>query len=202
MTQFDILALALLLVSAAVGFFRGAAREMLTVLAFVFAAVISLFGLRFSGPLARAAINPDWAGNVVALVGVFLVAYIALRFLGAGLARRVQRTEVMGTLDRTVGLGFGLIRALIILGAFNLLFNAATPPERVPRWISGAALYPLTTAAARVLTAFAPQGLLMADRLKPAFEDAVQDGAGDRTANEGYDARDRGAIDELVEKSR
>lgn len=202
MTQFDFLALALLLVSAAVGFARGAAREMLTVLSFLFAAMIALFGLRFSGPPARAAINPDWAANVVAVVGVFLVAYILLRLLGAGLARRIKETQVVGAFDRTVGLGFGLIRALIILGAFNLLFTAATPPERVPTWISGAVLYPLTVAAGRVLTTFAPKGVDMAGRLKPAFDEAVRDGAGDRKPAGGYDARQRGEIDDLVEKSR
>jgi len=197
-TQFDYIALAVILISAIAGWMRGAAREMVTVGSFLLAAVLALYGLRYSGPLARQAIHPDWAANVVAGGLVFLVAYVVLRLLGAGLARKVQATNVLGTLDRTVGLGFGLIRALIVLGAFNLVFNAATPPERVPHWISGATLYPMSTAAGQMLKAFAPKGLDMAGRLKPSLDNAGRDN--DRSG--GYDARERSGIDDLVEKSR
>jgi hypothetical protein len=38
--------------------------------------------------------------------------------------------------------------------------------------------------------------------MKPAFDRAVRDSSGDRTARDGYDARQRDEIDDLVEKSR
>lgn len=200
MTQFDYVVLMILGVSALAGFLRGAAREMVTVLAFLLAAVAAMFGLRYAGPIGRAAIDPDWAGNVAAIVGVFLAAYIVLRLLGAALARRVQDDHIMGPLDRSVGLAFGLVRGFVFLGALNLFFNAATPPERAPTWITQAKFYPATTAAARLLVAFAPKGLDLAGRLKPAFDQAVRDGAGDSTARGVYDAR--GRSDGPVEKSR
>lgn len=202
MTQFDYIAIGVLLLSAGAGFIRGAAHEMVTVVAFVAAAVAALFGLRFSGPAARAMIDPDWAGNVAAVVVVFVGAYIVLRFLGLRLARRIRAGEVMGMLDRSVGVGFGLVRAVILLGAFNLFFNAATPPERVPEWISGAKLYPLSAAAGNALTRLAPQGMGLAGKLQPALGDAVRDGVSDSGRDSGYDAQERGRIDDLVEKSR
>ena len=202
MTQFDYAVLIILAVSALVGFVRGAAREMVTVLAFVLAAMAAMYGLRFAGPVGRSLIDPDWAGNVAAVVAVFLVVYILLRLMGAALARRIKDDQVMGPLDRSVGLGFGLLRGFVFLGAMNLLFNAATPPERIPPWISGAATYPLTTVAGRVLATFAPKGVDVAGRLKPALDKAVKDGAGDRPAAGGYDAREREGLDILVEKSR
>ena len=202
MTQFDYAVIAILAISAIVGFIRGATREMVTVLSFLFAAMAAMFGLRYTGPIGRAAIDPDWAGNVAAVVVVFLVAYIVLRLLGAAVTRGVKSTQVLGMLDRSVGLGFGLVRAAVFLGAMNLLFNAATPPERVPAWISEAKLYPLTTAAGRVLTTFAPKGADVAGRLRPAFDKAVKEDAGDTGARDGYDARERRRIDDLVEKSR
>lgn len=202
MTLFDIIALSLLAVSGIAGFVRGGAREMVTVLALIGAAIVSVYALRYTGPLARQAIDPDWTANVAAILVVFVVVYIVLRLTGGGLAKTIQATEVLGFLDRSVGLGFGLLRALVVLGAFNLAFNAATPADRVPQWISGAALYPLTTAVAQVLKAFAPKGLDMAGRLKPAIADVVNDGDSDSSAGRGYDARDRSGIDDLVEKSR
>ncbi len=198
LTLFDIIALALLAISGGVGFYRGGVREMVNVLALIAAALVAVFALPVFGPFGRQLVQPAWAGNAAAAIVTFLVIYISVRVLGGELARRIQATEVLGLLDRSIGLGFGLIRALIVLGAFNLAFNAATPSERIPRWMSGAALYPLTTTAAKVLKTFAPKGLDMADKLKPAIADAVQDS----NRAQGYDARDRGGIDDLVEKSR
>lgn len=198
LTLFDIIALSLLAISGGVGFFRGGVREMVNVAALIVAALVAVVSLPIFGPMARAVVQPGWAGNAAAAIVVFLVIYLSVRLLGGELAQRIQATDVLGLLDRSVGLGFGLIRALIVLGAFNLAFNAATPRERIPKWISGAALYPLTTAAAEVLKTFAPKGLDMADKLKPAIVDAVRDSTG----AQGYDARDRGGIDDLVEKSR
>nr|MBP8245987.1 CvpA family protein [Phenylobacterium sp.] len=147
MPWFDIVVLSILLASAGVGFYQGAAREMVAVLSFLIAAIVAVMSLKFTGPMGRAMVDPDWAGTAGAVVATFIVVYGALRLTGAGLARRVQETEILGLLDRTVGLGFGLIRAFVVLGAFNLAFNAATPVELRPRWMTGAVFYPMTTAA-------------------------------------------------------
>jgi membrane protein required for colicin V production len=201
-TQFDFIVLALLLISAGVGFARGAAREIAAMFALVAAAVAAIFGLPFSAPIARHFVHSGWLATALALLGVFAIVYVVLRLMGAGVARRIQQTDVLGALDRTVGLLIGLVRGLVVLGALNLMFNAATPKDLQPRWITGATTWPLAQNMGRLLTALAPKGLDIAGRLRPAFERAVQNGSGDRTATDGYDARQRGEIDDLVEKSR
>lgn len=198
LSLFDIIALSLLLVSGGLGFFRGGIREMVNVASLLAAAAGALLGMRIAARLTQLFIQPPWAADVAAAILVFLALYITLRVVGAELARKVQSTEVLGALDRTVGLGFGLARALIVLGAFQLAFTAATPAERVPRWIAGAALYPLTEAAGRVLKTLAPKGLDMAGKLKPALAEAV----GGARKDGGYDPQERRGVDDLVEKSR
>lgn len=201
MTLFDVIALAVMTISGIVGFARGGVREMINVVSLVAAALAAVFGLRVSGPVMRDLMDPDWTGNVAAIVIVFVVAYIALRVLGGALAKRLHATHALGALDRSVGVGFGLLRAVVALGLFHLVFSAATPPERVPQWIEGAALYPLTERAGEVLKAFAPKGLDMAGRLRPAIEDAVREGSGG-PQGVGYDERARRGLDEVVEKTR
>ncbi len=196
------IALSLLGISGGVGFLRGAVREMVTVLALLVAGAAALWGLRLSGPIFREFVDPAWAANVAAVLVVFVVIYGLLRLMGAQMANRVQATEVLGFLDRTIGAGFGLVRSLAVLGAFSLAFHAATPPERIPQWIGGAALYPLTKAAGEVLKTIAPKGLDLAQRLRPAITGAVRSGAGDQPSEDGYDDRARDDIDDLVEKSR
>lgn len=201
-TQFDFIVAALLLISAAVGFARGAVREIAALVALVVAAAFAVFGLPLLAPMVRQVVHPDWLATVAALIGTFIVTYVALRYVGGALARQVQQSNFIGTLDRSIGFAIGLARGLIVLGALNLMFNAATPTDLKPRWIVGATTWPLAQEMGRLLTAMAPKGLDVAGRLKPAFDRAVGDALGDRPATDGYDARQRGEIDDLVEKSR
>lgn len=202
MTKFDYIVLALLLMSGLVGFSRGAAREVVAVAALLGGAAAAVFGLRHAAPIADRMVHPHWLALAASLVVVFAVAYIVLRLLGAALVRRVQRTNVLGALDRTIGLLIGLVRGLVVLGALYLMFIAATPADLQPKWITGARTWPLAANMGRLLQSLAPKGLDIAGRLKPAFDRAVREAPRDRSTTEGYDARQRGEVDELVEKSR
>ena len=132
---------------------------------------------------------------------MFGVAFIALRLIGAGIARQVQNTQMLGFLDRSLGLLIGLGRGLIVLGALYLLFNAATPEDLRPRWITGARTWPIASNMGRLLETLAPQGLDVAGRLKPAFDRAVGEGSGDRSTTDGYEAREPADTDR-PERSR
>jgi membrane protein required for colicin V production len=195
MTQFDIIALILLGVSAAVGFFRGAVREIAALVALVAAAALAILGLPLFGPIARTFVPSGWLGTVLAVVAVFGVAFITLRLIGASIARKVQNTQMLGFLDRSLGLLIGLGRGLIVLGALYLMFIAATPEDLRPRWMTGARAWPLAIRMGGILERLAPQGLDIADGLKPAFERAVSDGSRDRSATDGYEAPEAPAQD-------
>ncbi len=206
MTQFDFIVLALLAISGLFGFLRGAAREIAAFVALVVAAAVAVFGLHYSAPIAHKLIRTDWLATATALVVVFAGVYLLLRIIGGAIAHQVQQTQFIGTLDRSLGLAIGLIRGLIVLGAFNLAFLAATPLDLRPHWIVGATTWPLAGDMGRLLTALAPKGLDIAGRLKPAFDNALHsaahDAVDDRLKSEGYDAAQRREIEDLVEKSR
>jgi membrane protein required for colicin V production len=202
MTQFDLIVAILFLISAGVGFLRGAIREIAALFALVVAAFVAIYGLPAITPLVRHLIHTRWLAATVALIGVFAVVYVLLRLIGAGVARNVQRTHVLGALDRVVGLGIGVARGLVVMGGLYLMFNAATPEDLRPHWITGSLTWPVSRAMGNLITAVAPRGLDLAGRVRPAFDQAVKDRPRDRNASGGYDARQRGEIDDLVEKSR
>ena len=184
MTLFDLIALGILAISALVGFARGAVRELVGVFAFTIAAWIAVTLLPFSGPIARRSIHPGWAANGAALVVAFLLAYVALRVLGHWLSTVLKSQATLGTLDRGFGVAFGLVRALVVLGVFYMVFNAATPSYLVPAWISDGALYPVSRASAQALQAVAPHGLHAAGGLGAALKDGVTKDT-DEDGNEG-----------------
>jgi membrane protein required for colicin V production len=189
LTQFDLIAILILGVSGLIGFARGAMRELTTVIAFVLAVAIALLSLRLTGPFARHWLHPAWVGNVSALLAGFLVSYIAIRIVGAGLTRSVHEVHALGGVDRVAGLGIGLIRWFVILGVFQMVFSAATPRERMPQWISQAALYPAASDTAEALKALEPSGLAVADKLAPTLKEAVTDDGRDDNGSGFTDSR-------------
>lgn len=213
MTLFDVLVGLLLIVSGLVGFVRGATREVTTVIALVLAAVAAVAGLRFAGPIARHFVATPWLATSAALLVVFLVVYIALRLLAGRLTHGVRHTVLSG-LDRGLGFAIGVVRGLVVVGVAVLLMTAATPPERMPAWMTKATLYPLAEAVGAGLRAFAPQGLKVAHDVADGAQSAVTE-ADSATAgpdaparakapphDRGYTESQRRALDELVEKSR
>lgn len=205
MTPFDIIAGLLLLVSGVTGWVRGASRELTSALSFIIAAAISLFGLRVSGPIFRSLMDPDWAATAAAIVVVFVVFFLIMRLIGGQLTASLHETSA-GTLDRAVGATFGVIRAVVILGVFNLLLHLATPPDRMPHWVQDSIFYPLSQASGAVLKVFAPKGKALAGKLAPAIKEAVHEGgdntSGENSSDKGYDDDQRRKLDDLVEKSR
>ena len=183
-TLYDLIAVVILLASAGAGYSRGGVRELVAVLAFVLAVVISVASFRYSAPIARHAIHIHFLANAAAILAVFMIAYAVLRAIGDMVVGKMPAGHAEGGLNKALGGVFGLVRGVIVLGVFYLIFNAATPPERVPHWIKGAALYPLSGEAGHMLMALAPEGSAVAHKV------------------EGYDAASRKSVDDLVEKTR
>ncbi len=200
MQAFDIIAGLLLLTSAITGLVRGAVREVVGVMSLLIAVVLSLIALRVSGPVFRGFIDPPWMGTIVAVLAVFGAIYLLLRLIGAGMTRRVHDQKAFGALDRTIGAGFGLIRALVVLGVFNLVFNLVSGGGG-PTWVREATLFPVSEASGKVLKVFTPKAGELGARIVPAVRKMVTEGA-TPDPKEGYSARDRRSLDDLVEHAR
>jgi len=210
MTLFDLITLLILGVSLIVGLARGAIQEVANVASFVLAVFIAIFALRFTGPIAVKSVHPAWAADAVAVVVVFLAAYLLLRVTAGALTRSVHQTKALGAIDRLIGGGFGILRGLVLLGVIGLLLSVLLPPERMPAWITSAKSYPLAQGSAVALRALAPRGAALAATLKPTLKPTLGKPAGDdqpqssgvgQNTDSGYDAAARKGLDDVVEKS-
>jgi membrane protein required for colicin V production len=172
-SPFDLAAGLVLVVSALVGWIRGGTREVATVAAFVVAAIAGFFALRITGPIMGHVIHTQWIANVVAILVVFAAVYILLRVMAGALTRRIHQTSALSGLDRLIGAGFGVVRALVVLGLANLVLTHIFPEGRMPQWVSRAGLYPLSEASAKTLEAFAPQGAKLARQVGPVVGHAI-----------------------------
>jgi membrane protein required for colicin V production len=208
MTFFDGLAFIVIALSALFGFFRGGAKEIVSLFSFLVAGLISLLALPLTGKIGRTILDPDWAGTVAAVVIVFVFVSLILRLLTAWVSRSLQEHDYLGGADRMAGLGFGVLRALVILGVVHLMLYAATPAGRIPQWYRGSMVYPAAAVSAKALQLVLPTWAKIADKVAPAVQDSVRRGASDQPQSAATDASRRDAkrqkddMDKLVESTR
>lgn len=176
MTGFDVVAILILLGSAAAGWVRGATREVITLLSFVLAAFIALVALPITAPIGRGFVDPDWAGTIAGAAVSFLLIYFGIRIFGSQLSKRAQAHPQLGGVDRFLGVFVGMGRALVLLGAIHLVVVAALPGEKTPRWLGEAALYPVSAGSARVIQWVLPGIGRGADTLAPVVGSSVREG--------------------------
>jgi len=182
MNGFDVVAILVLIASAAAGWVRGGTREIITLLSFVLAAFIALVALPLTAPIGRAIVDVDWIGTIFAAILSFLIIYFGIRIFGSVLSKRAQAHPQLGGIDRIVGVGVGAARGLVLLGAIHLVIVAALPGEKTPRWLSEAALRPVTAGAARVIQFILPGIGRGADLLAPVVSSSVSKGFSDDEA--------------------
>lgn len=182
MTGFDVIAILVILGSAAAGWVRGGTREVITLFSFALAAFLALVALPVTAPIGRGLIDPDWAGTIAAAAASFLLIYFGVRIFGSALSKRAQAHPHLGGVDRFVGVFVGAGRALVLLGAVHLVIVAAMPGEETPRWLTDAELHPVTAGAARAIQTVLPGIGRGADALTPVVSSSVSRGFKDDDA--------------------
>lgn len=168
MTLFDGIIVAVLLISSVLAFLRGFTSEVLSILAWVVAAVAALWLFPYGTPLFRDFISPDWLAAVASAVSIFFVTYLVVAaFTTRWAGNLLDLFDQAETLDRTLGLVFGLIRGLLIVTVAYLFFAWLVPnPVEQPDWIRNAKLRPLVEKSAATLFTLAPTESDLAPRTR------------------------------------
>jgi membrane protein required for colicin V production len=136
-TLLDIILIVVMLVSGLLAMVRGFMREVLSITAWVLAAVATLYSYGKLLPFAKQYFNNDIVAAVAVIGGVFLVTLLIVSVLTIRISDMVLDSRV-GALDRTLGFLFGLGRGLIIVVVAFQFFSWLVPDRSQPGWVTGA----------------------------------------------------------------
>jgi len=220
LSLFDLIAGALIAVSALMGYHRGAVRELVGLFAFTLSAILALTFLPATSRVTASLFHPHWMAVAAAAILGFVVVYFALTLLARWLTAQIDRQALIGGLNRIAGLFVGTARALILLGLFALVFDRATPAALKPEWITSAFFYPLASSSGQLIAKLAPTdlrafghpGALLNGDDSPDTRETNPSGAASASPTppptvrhhrtRGYDQRSRDQLDSLVERTR
>ncbi len=150
-TLFDVAMILVLLISSGIAFWRGLVREVLSVTAFIVAAIATLFVMDALLTPAERALSPlmaPFAAQLLVITAVFLLVYIAVSIATTSLSDAVSRGDSVGFMDRTAGLAFGLARGLVVAAIVLILYASITAPQDWRSDLTRSKTYPLVRSTA------------------------------------------------------
>ncbi|MGE4432026.1 MAG: CvpA family protein [Sphingobium sp.] len=159
MNALDIALLLLTGGMAVTGFLRGFVEELLSLLAWVVAVVAVSFFLAPVADLTGIWMGAGAGAQTLAFAGLFGITFL----IGKLIAKRAgqgMRTSVLGSVDRILGAGFGIVKGVLVatvlfLGfslAYNLLYSVNA---KRPEWMADARSYPLLKASGDAMSRLA-----------------------------------------------
>ena len=189
----DVAVAGIVLISTILAVARGFVRETLSILAWAAAAFATLYFGPALAAFLRSRISTPLVGDLIGYVGIFLVVLIPLSFISYRLSERVRQSPI-GTLDRSLGVPFGIIRGLALVGIVYLAISLVIPVRAQPTWLTQARLLPVIQGSSNVLLSLVPAH----DRQR--VETVSKETATAASAHaKSYHAQDRHALDKLIE---
>jgi membrane protein required for colicin V production len=170
MNPLDIGVIAVIGLSAVFAFARGFVREALSIVAWVGAGFITLYGAGYVYAVVDPMVHNPLLSNLIAYGGTFIASLVVLTII-TGIIARAVRAGSLSSIDRTLGFIFGVLRGAFVLCLAYLLIDIVQPNER-PQWLREAKSAPYLQQGADVLRNVLPESLRQ--KTSAAAEELIQ----------------------------
>ncbi len=210
MNLFDAIVLGVLFLSALISFFRGFIRELLSLVAWVGAAFITLHFVVNVAEFLEPYVKKPMVAAIFATLGTYFVALISISLVSSILVRYLKTGTDVGAFDNIMGLAFGVIKGALIVALGYFLTTVVLGPnkEEYPEWITTAHSLPMVEKGTSVLVGMMPAYLkeitTFAQKDEAGFDtgaplETPQEQPGNVTPSEGYDEQDRKQFQDILD---
>jgi membrane protein required for colicin V production len=156
---FDAVVIGILVLSAIVAFFRGFIRELLSLGAWVGAALITVYLFPHSNAFMKNHIHGSQSAPVAAGVGAlgtYIAALLFISLINSVILRYVKTGAEVGLLDNFLGLIFGALRGAFTIALGYLILMSVIPKDPPPEWMKNSLTRPYVEQCANLLASAAP----------------------------------------------
>jgi membrane protein required for colicin V production len=162
----DLIVISVVVLSGLFAFVRGFVREALSIVAWIGAGLVAYYGFeRFAPTVGKLVTNPLAAQLTTA--GLLFVVSLLVFSIGVGMLSDLVRASRMGSVDRSLGLIFGLARGVLVvclgyLVTVQVIAKGPWPPkaEALPPFMAEARSRPFLESGAGTLLKMLPPDLL------------------------------------------
>jgi membrane protein required for colicin V production len=156
---FDAGVIGIMLLSCLFAFFRGFVREMLSLGAWIGAALVTVYYF----PDVAVRLKPYFKSSIgatgVGTLAIYTVALIGFSIFNAIILKFVRNGKEVGMLDNLLGLGFGVARGALLVSLGFFILTIAMPEKEYPKWLETSLTRPYAEKGALALAKVAPEYL-------------------------------------------
>ena len=156
MNWVDATVVAVVALSAILAFARGLVRELFSVGAWVGAFYFAVYTVDLVRDRITKFVGGPEIGTPLSYAAMFLPALIVLSMITHALGNLV-RASVLGSLDRTLGIGFGVARAGLLIAAAYVALGWLVPTDNWPEAFRQARSMPYAHSIAVWLVQYLPE---------------------------------------------
>ena len=142
MNWVDLCVIAIVLFSAILAFMRGLAREVLGIGSWIGAALFAVYAAPFVQPRFA-----DWIPEpelvAPSAYGAMFIAALIFLSIVSNIVGGVIRGSLLGGIDRTLGVVFGVVRGAALVVAAYILVGMVVPADRWPEPVLQARTLPI-----------------------------------------------------------
>lgn len=155
---FDVAVLSIIGLSALLSFFRGFVREVLSLGAWVGASIITLYAFPDVAATLKPYVNSSVIASGLAAMGTFMLTLVVISIFNAMLMRLFKKGNEVGVLDNLLGLGFGVLRAGLLVSLGYYVVTIVIPENNYPEWLATSKTRP-----------YVEKGAILIDKLAPGY---------------------------------
>lgn len=154
---FDAIIFGVLFLSALVSLFRGFIREVLSLLAWAGAAMITLHLVERVTEWMLPHVNSEKVALIFATMLTYFGALIAISIFNSLILRYVKQGTDVGIADNMLGLVFGVLKGWLVITLGFLVFSLVVKEEGYPDVVATAYTLPAVQSSANGLRAILPE---------------------------------------------
>jgi len=222
LSNFDVIILIIIALSALLAFYRGLIKEVLSIVGWVLLTLAMIYLLPPLTPLFNKHIESGLMSGVAAAVFIFIVFFIVW-FIFTGYITGKIRSSKLNLPDRFLGLFFGILRAGLLIVLMYIAVGWVVPYKEQPDFLKKSKYYNIAGTFAQPLEDLLPEKTIktikettVAKKDKDSGKDGIDElfdklaqpkikPAKDKDADkkdtkiEGYDNSERKNMDRLIE---
>jgi membrane protein required for colicin V production len=178
LTDFDVGVSIIILITSALSFLHGAMRQILSLIGYVGAALITWALFPTTKVYLKSVFSDPLIANIASVIPVFIIALLFVSVLNSMIMDNLRDFRG-GAIDRFLGLLIGLVKGLLIVSVVHIIISSIYKKigEDDPKWLKNGQTYVLTKAGADLIVAETKKYLK--DQDKEDEENEKEDAASD-----------------------
>ncbi len=159
LNNLDIIILIILGLSALIALSRGLIKEVLSIIGWVLGSAAIIYLLPVFTPITREYISNGMIAGVVTSIFILILFMVIWILLTGNIVGKV-RSSKLSSVDRVLGLFFGIMRAFLLVILLNILISWMMPKDRQPETFKNSRYFQLAGEFAKPIENLIPKETL------------------------------------------